>query len=393
MSKFGSHITIGPRNLFGAALQQCANAHSPVPLIFALDQNVWDDVVKYSPSTFIIFRTQPDGHDNPPGIYSGDPIVVAEEWYAACKPKWLLNKARWYAPLNEANPAMIAMRQALAQAKARGVEISQADRVRMMADAIKTPMTANQHQWLDRFLLEMIELAYADDLYLAVPGCSTGTPEPNDWTYYAASLQALKETGGILIVHEYGLHYGTLQASAPHGLALRYRSYHQVIEGMGIHDLPMAITEASADAGYFGQGTAWLDDAIWYDGELMQNPYVIGFCAYQLGGAENWQSLIPQWADYVATHPTPDVPPPSDEWVFDRYELEDGTVIQRGNPALDFDLTSDRHIIAVYEKKAPPVETFTFQLSVRPAECAPRVSASPAPGEYPQGTFISVRAT
>ncbi len=151
-------------------------------------------------------------------------------------------------------------------------------------------------------------------------------------------------------MHEYGLHYGTLQASAPHMLALRYRSYHETIEGMGIAGVHMAVTEASGDAGYFGQGTSWLDDMIWYDGELMKNPYMIGCCAYQLGGAENWQALIPEWANYVATHPTPEIPP-ADELVFDRYELEDGTVLQRGNPALDFDLVGDRHVVAVYEKK------------------------------------------
>jgi hypothetical protein len=43
----------------------------------------------------------------------------------------------------------------------------------------------------------------------------------------------------------------------------------------------------------------------WYDSEIMKDRAVIGCCLYQLGGSENFVSLVPQLADYISVTPTP----------------------------------------------------------------------------------------
>lgn len=350
MSKLGFHVSSGNRYGIGECLGQCAAYDSPVALLFALDQDMSGDVAKYSPMTKIIFRTQPDTDDNPPGIYNDDPVACATSWYAKCKPKWLLNKADWYAPLNEPNP------------------------------------TEYQHAWLNAFLLHFITLAQTDGFKIAFYGASAGTPEPTDWYFYRDSLTALKNTGGLLITHEYGLDRGTLQASAPY-LALRYRSFHDVIEDMGIHDLPMAITEASSGAGYSaGNDAAWLADVKWYDSELMQDSYVSGACLYQLGGDENFYKLLPDLADYISATPTPIVPPPPvDEWVFSHW-LVDGVRVT--TPRIQVVMDDNHTVVKVYKKKITPV-MYTLTVSTEPAGVG-SVKVDPADLVYMPETIVTL---
>jgi hypothetical protein len=44
--------------------------------------------------------------------------------------------------------------------------------------------------------------------------------------------------------------------------------------------------------------------------ELLKDPYVIGCCLYQLGGAENFAKLLPLLADTISVTPTPVIPVP-----------------------------------------------------------------------------------
>lgn len=265
MSKFGAHISAGNHMGLSAALQQCYQANSPIPLLFALDQDVWPDVQRYSPSTLVIFRTQPAGRDFPSDIYIGDPINSANVWYAASKPKWLLNHAYYYAPTNERNP---------------------------------NKNSAAQNGWCDTFDLRLMQLADADGLKLALHGDSPGTPDYSDWQYYRASLAYASANGHILHLHE---------PVTGDDLALRYRDVHLLTQSFA-PNLKIAISECYGDE--LGDWPAYVDSFIPYDVKVMQDSYNLGFCGYQLGGAENWFTEIPRWANYVSTHPTPVAPPP-----------------------------------------------------------------------------------
>lgn len=286
MSKFGAHVSIGGRNGFGAALQKCYDAGSPVPLLFALDQDLWPDVERYSPETTIIFRTQPGGDDNPPNIYQGDPVAVATDWYSKCKPKWLLNRAHYYAPSNERDS------------------------------------NGEHAAWCDLFDLRMMQLAEADGFKLALHGDSMGTPDYPQWQNYKASLAYAALRGHIITLHE---------PIAGADLALRYRDVHDIVEPFA-PGLKIAVSEC-----YGNLGASWPDyvrSFYLYDDEAMNDPYMIGFAAYQLGGDENWAAAIPQWADYVSTHPTPQaIIPPAQDRVFDYWlDVDSNIVISRDNP-------------------------------------------------------------
>ena len=112
MSKLGLHVSSGNRRGFGDYLQKCATAGSPVPVIFSVGQDVWQDVQRYSPTTKLIFRTQNDVRQNeigdgPGSMYTGDPVQTAHDWMSLMMPVWALNKADYYAPLNEQDPALL----------------------------------------------------------------------------------------------------------------------------------------------------------------------------------------------------------------------------------------------------------------------------------------------
>jgi hypothetical protein len=287
MSKLVVHISAGNQRGLGDCLKKCATAGNPLPVIFSVDQNIWPDIQQFSPTTTYIFRTQHNAQgqaigDGPGSIYTGDPVQTARDWMAEMMPKWALNKAHYYAPLNEQDPAQI------------------------------TGFT-----WLNAFSIECMNIAEANGYKLALYAFSGGNPKDvlqpasgqaftrdDAWRELLPSLQQAKANGHILLLHEYGFAYVTLQKSTPH-LALRYRHAYRFLTQFNA-DAPLVISEASAGVGFANVApNVWLDDVKWYDSELMKDRAVIGCCLYQLGGAENFVSLVPQLADYIAATPTP----------------------------------------------------------------------------------------
>jgi len=289
MSKLGFHVSAGNRRGLGECLLHCTEAGSPVPVLFSLDQDLWPDVQKYSPSTVLIFRTQAslyhkDIGDGPGSLYHGDPVQTARDWLTLLLPVWALNRAHYYAPLNEQDPPDVA-----------------------------------GFKWLNDFTIECMRLAEANGYLLGLYAFSAGNPKnltgpqgkiTTTWkqcvTELIPSLRAAEANGHILLLHEYGLDKGTLQASAPF-LALRYRDLYDFLP---IDARPhLVISEASAGSGYAGISEgAWLKDVRWYDAELMKDRQVIGCGLYQLGGDENFVALLPSLADYIAATPTPPLP-------------------------------------------------------------------------------------
>ena len=288
MSKLGLHISSGKRNGFGAYLRKCAEAGSPVPVIFSVGQSLWDELQRVSPSTVFIYRTQADIHhnsigDGPGSMYYGDPVTTARDWMALMMPMWALNQAHYYAPLNEQDPATLA-----------------------------------GFAWLNTFTIECMKIAEENGYKLALYAFSGGNPkdvkhpavgEPftrdQAWLELVPSLQRAKANGHILLLHEYGFDFVTLKASMPH-LATRYRHAYRLLAQYNA-DPPLVISEASAGVGYAGIAPkAWIDDAAWYDKELVKDRVVIGCCLYQVGGAENFYAILPQLGEYTANAPTPE---------------------------------------------------------------------------------------
>ena len=315
MSKVGFHISAGNHRGLGECLRKCTAAGNPLPVIFSVGQNIWPDIERYSPQTTVIFRTQRGVHyeefgDGPGSMYTGDPVKTARDWMKGMLPVWEKNKAHYYAPLNEQDPAQI-----------------------------------EGFTWLNAFTIECMNIAEANGYKLALYAFSGGNPKDvlqpavgkpftrdDAWFELIPSLQQAKANGHILLLHEYGFNFVTLKNSTPY-LALRYRHAYRLLAQYNA-DPPLVISEASAGVGYAGLAPQlWLQDVKWYDAELMKDRAVIGCCLYQLGGSENFVSLVPQLADYISQTPTlpealqavPVVPGPdldanghpvSDEFVF-----------------------------------------------------------------------------
>ncbi|HEY4722871.1 MAG TPA: hypothetical protein VII92_13540, partial [Anaerolineae bacterium] len=300
MSKLGIHVSSGDRRGFGDLLKNCANAGSPVPVIFSVDQDVWPDVEKFSPKTIVVYRHKPAsaGGDAPGDTYHGDAVKSAQAWMALCMVNWAKNKANYYAPINEQDAGDI--------------------------DGCK---------WLNTFSLECMKIAEANGYKLALYAFSGGNPRDGStdldrttledkWSVLVPSLRTAKANGHILLLHEYGFNSpairdgqgnlvapaSTLHASAPN-LALRYRRSLHYLSRFDADPL-LVISEASAGVGgYDSIGLdVWLKDAEWYDSELMKDRNVIGCCLYQAGGAENIKGAFPKLANYISQTPTPAIP-------------------------------------------------------------------------------------
>ena len=243
MSKFGAHVSLGRRDGIGAALKSCYDAGSPVPGIIALDQNLYDDIITYSPSTMLVFRTQLGGNPNPPNIWQVDPITIANSWYDYRLPTWRANRANVYVACNEMDAA-----------------------------------TPGQFDWQNAFDLRLMERATADGLTLGVGYHSAGTPSDDGgttrfdkWARLVPSMQYAKAHGHKLILHEYGL-TTTLPNRAP-SLALRYRSVLDYLAQFNA-DPQVIIGECSDYNGYSGEGAAWLNGVEWYDSQVINDQRV-----------------------------------------------------------------------------------------------------------------------
>lgn len=278
MSLLGIHFASAPRH-DGLAryLQQAATAGSPFAVIVALDQNIQPDVVTYSPHTQTVFRHQvrkkDDGLDDAP-LGMDVPELAATNWYQQSETIFRLNPGfTFYACTNELNPK-----------------------------------THADHVWANRYWLKQMQLATAAGRRLVWGNWSAGNPEPDEWVYYADCVRYAVANDHALGLHEYGLEYGSLQASAAHGLALRYREAYRIFHAAG-WGLPWLMITECAPGSYVNNSAVDLADVKWYDSELMRDRRtglpIVGAALYQWGGAEadKFAAVMPQLTTYVASVP------------------------------------------------------------------------------------------
>ena len=172
---------------------------------------------------------------------------------------------------------------------------------------------------------------------------STGTPPLEHWANYTPALQAAKQYGGCLGLHEYSapiMQFGSgryqLDPAGDSGdegwYTLRYRqAYRRHIPA----DLrvPLIMTECGVDGliqprpgpagagwrdftGYWKENniapdgvTGYLDQLTWYDEELQKDDHVIGATIYVAGGGERGSSyelsgdMADKLAWYWGAHP------------------------------------------------------------------------------------------
>jgi hypothetical protein len=170
------------------------------------------------------------------------------------------------------------------------------------------------YDWQSKFLIKLMDLAEAANPphRVALFGCASGTPPQSAWPYIADACRRAKAHGNhVLALHEYPLPSGLLKDAYdahPEDLVLRYRKLYRYLSPRNA-DCPLVITEVAQGAGgrYSEIGlNPFVQDFGWYDDRMREDPYVIGCCAFTLGGngwaGANFAEALPALTNYIVTH-------------------------------------------------------------------------------------------
>jgi hypothetical protein len=206
--------------------------------------------------------------------------------------------------------------------------------------------TVDKMQHLADHEAERTRLLAEQGVRSVVGNFAAGHPPLELWQYFTPALDAVRAHGGYLGVHEYSApimqwSFGALQSTpgANEGdegwLTVRYRkAYRHYLGPLGYGDIPLLITECGVDGtvgGHPGPAEAkgwrdfeafWLsnglrsdtpgvyiDQLIWYDGELYQDNYVKGAAIFAAGASQGWDSYeilgrtIELLTQYLQVHP------------------------------------------------------------------------------------------
>ena len=178
-----------------------------------------------------------------------------------------------------------------------------------------------QMEWYAAFEAERARLMSGLGLRVAVGNFSTGTPEANEFAAFLPAIEAAKEYGGVLALHEYsapsmmdgvGLAIPGHEADSDSGsLTLRYRNWYEHYLAPARLIVPLVVTEAGIDGGVLslrespsggwrdldesspGESLAsYVEQLSWYDDQLRRDPYVVGFAVFNAGDANGrWSSF------------------------------------------------------------------------------------------------------
>lgn len=293
-SKMGIHVA-RPNS---PAIMEFVRAAQPAVVKGVDDLGFLAEVKQASPDTVIIGRFSVDPQD-----YNGEPEAVAQALIARQLPQMRQHPhVDYWEGWNEPDPGPERM------------------------------------DWYARLEAERVRQLAQHGLRAAVGGFSAGVPELAEFEQFVPAIEAAKQYGGILTLHEYAAPdltflygdplpgYPTYPDRGP--LMFRYRwFYRDVLEPRGLV-IPLVISEAGIDGilgnrpGPQGLGwqdfqdfwveqgwgpdgqTAYLNQLIWVDNEARQDPYMIGYALFTAGGGRAWDTyeldpFLPRLAEYV----------------------------------------------------------------------------------------------
>lgn len=282
----------GSQTGLGAFLRNTYAAGNPVPVVYSVNGSLKSVLTGNSPPTKMIYRRQTDTFNRlPPNFFNDDPVVSATNWMSKTQDpsdsnrtlvqNWALNPSDWYDPLNEPVIGTVA-----------------------------------QAQYLNTWMLTALDIAHANNFKLALFSFSTGSPQMDLWQYLYPALRKGAAQGAILSLHEYSVN-NSMQNADP-GNVLRYRDVYNILPADC--KMPIVISECGAGNGYNTglSGQAWVNDLMWYNAQTCQDDYLLGFCAYQLGGSEsNLVDTLPAYATAISGFTCVTTPPPPAETSID----------------------------------------------------------------------------
>ena len=265
-SKIGIH-GIRP-NRIGAFIEQLVNAGAHVATAKSVDDLGWLSHVKQvSPQTVVVGRVTLAQE-----IYlEGNLRDEARKTFDKVLPQWELNRASvdYWEIVNEMDPT-----------------------------------GTDGHRKLAQAMIHCMDFAEAEGFKIALFSYSMGVPEWNEIEAIVNTgvFARAKQGGHILALHEYGnpldQWFGDPIPPRPAhpergALACRYRWWYDEFLVPRDEVIPLVITEAGTTFGFkFEQSgltkEEWVDQVIWYDERLREDPYVIGCHLFTLGPVHPW---------------------------------------------------------------------------------------------------------
>ncbi len=153
--------------------------------------------------------------------------------------------------------------------------------------------TAQEMQWMSSFEVERIKLLNSISRKACIGSFSAGNPDLALWSEFKPALEAAKQNGGYLSLHEYCSPSMQCNLDGDTGwLTLRYRKvYRQYLQPNNL-EIPLVITETGIDSGGCEDNCGWrahtdassyLEDLKWYDSKLKEDSYVVGAAIFHYG--------------------------------------------------------------------------------------------------------------
>jgi hypothetical protein len=313
MSKLSIHISKSPPGLDDWLLT-CAEAGSPVSVIYSVNENIAESIKRSSPTTRWIYRRQTEQVSRlPNNFWNDDPAKNATRWLVEARDpadqqrtqieNWTENRETgrkfghppaWYDPLNEPP-----------------IPIADPNNSAEVADAI------HKAQYLNTWMMTALNLADGLGFKLALFSFATEAValDKRIWNELTPAFKLGKQLGAILSLHAYGgAHEG---ASGPlHDRPQAYLWHRDIYKLLpeDVH-LPIVYSECGADNGFdtgkASRGSRFIADLAACDADWMADASVLAACAYQIGHESNMPpDIFQKLGDYIGTHPTPNAPPP-----------------------------------------------------------------------------------
>jgi hypothetical protein len=190
------------------------------------------------------------------------------------------------------------------------------------------PLQASQ--WFNQFWTNLTPRIVAAGYKPCIGSIAVGNPggTPSEMqSYLAAFVPALRQSkaaGGAWSYHAYTINY-TTDVGGEIWYSLRYRQFYSYFASAfpDLNTMPMILTEGGVDfsgdpstSGWQARGTQsdyeiWLN---WFDGQMQQDPYVMGCTLFENGDPGGWSSfdlepLAGWFQNYLSPASAP--PPPS----------------------------------------------------------------------------------
>lgn len=202
---------------------------------------------------------------------------------------------------------------------------------------------------LTEFEVERTRLLSERGIRSVIGNFGTGQPPLGMWEHFLPAVKEAQAHDGWLGLHEYAaptIYYlstrdgqGRYPGIGPQDsgwLTLRYRQvYNQILKPANL-DIPLVMTELGIDGliidrpgpinvhgwqhfqqywaqngfGIWGPG-AYVEQLVWYDQAMQQDPYVVGGCIFALAASQGWQtyeisgSVVTVLQQYFKVHAPP----------------------------------------------------------------------------------------